>query len=184
MLTDRQMGALKALVIAENLMLITFGWTDLGKGQWKPPPGYLSHKRVEPGQEYPMDRGHAINSQKARLFGLGGPFHGQGLQDDFPGRLTGGQVQPLPPPDMRAPFPGMRVQVRPEDMARLGEHYRGLVGVLQLDAGAGFWSVFWGRWVAINTLSELEPEGTEPRSPVDGISHWIPDRLLVKDGDQ
>lgn len=68
--------AVWSLIAAENNFLRAFGWTRNNNMRWQPPPGYLSHKGIEPGTEHDRERGHAINSQKQAAFGLGGEYRG------------------------------------------------------------------------------------------------------------
>lgn len=65
--------AIADLISAENSFLLAFGWSGPDNdGNWKPPPGYLTDKGIPPGEEHTRDRGHAINSQKHRIFSYGG----------------------------------------------------------------------------------------------------------------
>jgi len=55
--------ALQQLQLQEIDFLLAFGWINIGKDIWKPPPNYL-RKKVSHGYEQTYNKGHAVNSQK------------------------------------------------------------------------------------------------------------------------
>lgn len=87
-MTPEQEVAVASLLAAEEAMLVVFGWVKLSHPmygligltcRWQPPPGYLSHKGVTPGQEHTYGYGHAVNSQKWNIFSSKGALNQEAI---------------------------------------------------------------------------------------------------------